>query len=179
MQPETNYYFLDGDAERQQLIREIVAVRDEVINLISNMPEETWYEARYHGWTPAAMLAHLNLVDAESLLMVKAALIGIRPKVGMGTVNGINNFTSNLFRKRVVTTTISGIRNKQNHLSDFILKLPISKFSTQVYDPREGKYITVEHALQSFFVHHWRNHLQDMREVEGISHPPEERSDSI
>jgi len=179
MQPEANYYFLDGEAERKRLIRELNEVRDEVIRLIMEMPEDLWYEERYHGWTPAAMLAHLNMVDGMSLLLIKAALIGFRPKIGMGMVDRMNNFTSRLFRRRVVPTTIAGIRSKQTHLDEFIMQLPIDKFSTQVYDPVEAQYITVEHALQALFVHHWYKHLQTIREVEGIEQPPEERSDSV
>jgi len=178
MQPEMNYYFLDGDAERQRLVREIGEVRDEVIRVITAMPDDIWYDERYHGWSPAAMLAHLNMVDSMSLLLIKAALIGFRPKIGMGMVDRINNFTARLFRKRMVPTTIAGIRSKQNHLEEFIMQLPIDQFSTQVYSPVDGQYITVEHALQALFVHHWRIHLQTIHEVEGIEQPPEERSDS-
>jgi len=173
-----NYIFLDSEAERRQLCEEIVRVRDEVIQIIQRMPEDQWYEPRYHEWTPAAMLGHLNFIDNISMWQIKAALIGIRPRIGIKTVDRINNITSRMFHRRIVPVTIEGIRTKQEHIKTFVLQLPVSKFSKQIFDPVENKYTTVEKALQARFLHHWYDHLETIRTVEGIEQPPEERSDN-
>jgi hypothetical protein len=172
------YIFLDGPHERQEVIDAIHAVRDEVIDIVMRMDEADWYEPRYHGWTPAAVLGHLNLVDGLSLLALKLSLLGFAPRVSLQRWNRLNNFTARLFSKRIVPTTIEGIRKKETAIADFILQLPVNRFTREVYYPPYQKPLTVEQGVQALFLHHWQHHLQTMREVEGIEQPPEEQSDN-
>jgi hypothetical protein len=85
-----------------------------------------------------------------------------------------------VFRNRVVETTIRGIQQNEKRIADFILHLPMDKFTAQVYHIPTNRYLTVEQALQALFLHHWQGHLQSMREVEGIYYePPQGRDTSI
>jgi hypothetical protein len=119
------------------------------------------------------MLGHLNFTDNRCMFFVKAALVGFRPAMGIRTVNRLNNLTSGLFRKRLVSASVRGIEHNQAIITNLIGELPIDKFSAQVYSPYVESYTTVEKAIQDFFVYHWQEHIQTMREAEGIK-PPEQ-----
>lgn len=166
------YRYLDTEADRKKLVEDFSRTRRLVLQLVDQLPEDKWYEPRYHGWSPAAMLGHLHLMDNLSLWWIQMALVGIRPPVGRGMVDSFNNFMGGVFRQRVVGTTRKGIEKNEARLADFILQLPMDKFTVQVYHPNLGRYLTVEQALQSLFLFHWEDHLRLMREVEGIYYEP-------
>jgi len=168
----STYRYLDTDADRKQLADDFSRTRRLVLQLIDQLPEDKWYEPRYHGWSPAAMLAHLHLMDNLSLLLIQAALVGIRPPIGRRMLDSFNDFMSGVFKRRVVATTRKGVEKNEARLTDFILNLPMDKFTVQVYHPGLGRFITVEQALQSLFLFHWEDHLRLMREVEGIYYEP-------
>ena len=42
---------------------DIRRVRQSVIQMAESVPPERHYEPRYHGWSLAALLAHLNTID--------------------------------------------------------------------------------------------------------------------
>ena len=172
------YIFLDGPRERQQLVDAIHQVRDEVIDIVNRLDADAWHEPRYHGWTPAALLGHLNLVDGLSLLALKLALLGITPGISQQRWNRMNNFTARLFSRRVVPTTIEGIRKKEAAIESFILQLPVSRYTREIFYPPYQQRLTLEQGVQALFLHHWQRHLQTMREVEGMEQPPEEQSDN-
>lgn len=174
-----NYIYLDSDAERRQLVDDIARVRRTVMQLVEVVPEGQWYQPRYHGWSLAAMLAHLHLTDNLCLLDIQLALIGFRPPIPSTLWDRFNDVTTRIFRQRVVETTVRGIQKNEKRVADFILRLPVSKFSKVVYDPPRDRYLTVEQALQEFFLYHWHEHLKTMREVEGISYEPPERPDVV
>lgn len=168
---QREYIFLDGDAERQQLIDELARVRADFERFIDALPESEWYTPRYHGWSPAAMWGHLNWIDTLSLWVIKAALLGIRPQLSMNTVNMMNDFTARLFQKRLIEASRKGTHKQLKNLEGFIMQLPMSRFSTPLYSPPAGQMTTVERALQDFFLFHWQTHLNEMRETEGIERP--------
>jgi hypothetical protein len=166
------YIYLDSEEERKQLVLEISKVRRAVMRVVENIPEDEWYEARYHGWSLAAMLGHLNFIDNMSMFMIRAALVGFRPRVSMRTVDRLNGFTARLFQKRLVSASTKSIKRNEKTIANLIMSLPMSRFSTPVYDPIKAEYTTVERNIQDRFLYHWRGHLKTMREVEGIQ-PPE------
>lgn len=165
---DQSFRFLDSDADRRQLIDEIRQIRRAVISMTETVPEEKWYEPRYHGWSLAAMLGHLQMMDNLNLLLIQMALVGINPPISMDLVDSLNDRMARVFQKRIISTTIRGIEKKERALESFIMRLPIDKFSKQVFYPPYNRYLTIEQALQVVFLHHWQNHLQTMLAVEGI-----------
>ena len=165
---DQSFRFLDSEADRRQLVDEIRQIRRAVISMTETVPEEKWYEARYHGWSLAAMLGHLQTMDNLNLLLIQLALVGINPPISIDWVDMFNDRMARVFQKRVISTTIRGIEKKERGLESFIMRLPIDKFSKQVFYPPYNRYLTIEQALQVLFLHHWQNHLQTMLAVEGI-----------
>lgn len=160
--------YLDSENDRRQLLDEFRQVRRAVISMTETVPEDKWYEPRYHNWSLAAMLGHLQMMDNLNLWLIQLALVGVRPPVPITLVNQWNDTMARVFQRRVVKTTVKGIQKQEKVLEDFIMNLPIDKFTAQVYYPPLNKYLTIEQALQVMFLHHWQNHLQTMLDVEGI-----------
>lgn len=165
---DQSFRFLDSEADRDALIADIRQVRRSVINMTTIVPEDQWYEPRYHDWSLAAMLGHLQFMDNANMMLVQLALIGVRLPISAQVVDQVNGVMAQVFRRRMVPTTVRGIENKEKVLANFILTLPIDKFTTQVFYPPVNHYLTIEQALQVLFLHHWQNHLKTMQNVEGI-----------
>ncbi|MAS36794.1 MAG: hypothetical protein CL610_22505 [Anaerolineaceae bacterium] len=165
---DQSFRFLDSETDRNALIADIRQVRQAVINMTTIVPEDQWYKPRYHDWSLAAMLGHLQFMDNAHMLLIQLALVGVRPPVSMRMVDRMNDVMAQVFRRRMVPTTIRGIEKKEKELADFIQTLPIDKFTTQVFYPPVNHYLTIEQALQVLFLHHWQNHLKTMQNVEGI-----------
>jgi len=172
----SNYVFLDDEADRKKFIARVHETRQQVIDLVHTIPEMEWYTPRYHGWSVGAMLGHLNLVDNLSLLHIRAALLGISPRIGIGTVNSSNDFFAKLFQKRLVRTSLKSIDKNESRIAKFLLNLPVSKFSIQIFDPPMNKFITLEQYIQERFLFHWQRHLNTMQRAEGLL-PEEEGED--
>jgi hypothetical protein len=163
--------YLDGEEERDRLVSEIGQVRQEVLRIVKYVPEDQWYEPRYHGWSLAAMLGHLNLADNLSMLLIKAALIGFRPRISMSLLSRFNDFTIRLFQKRLVSSSCDSVVRNQKRIDDMVRTIPIDRLSTRVFSPADQKYVTIEYGIQQLLLHHWHRHLQTMYEVEGIQPP--------
>lgn len=174
-----NYRYLDGDRERQELIDDIRRVRRAVVQMAEAVPENRRYEARYHGWSLAALLAHLVISDRLSLWAIQWALAGVRPPVPSPLLHGFNALSARIFRKRVISTTLRGLRADEKRIAGFIRRLPMDKFTRMVYDPTGDAYITVERAVQVCFLFHWQEHLQTLQKVEGVYYEPPERYDTL
>jgi predicted phosphohydrolase len=132
---DQSFRYLDSEDDRRLLLKDIRQVRRAVIEMTETVPEAQWYTARYHGWSLAAMLGHLQMMDNLNLLLIQLALVGMRVPVSMNLVNSLNNVTARIFQQRLTTATIRGIEKKERQLADFILRLPIDKFTVQVYYP--------------------------------------------
>lgn len=165
---QSKYIFLDGDAEREQLIEQIHKVRESVLKYAESVPESDWYKVRYHGWSLAAMIGHLNLMDNLNMLWIKMGLMGMRFPLGGGFVDGINSTMSGVFKNRVLITSLKSIPKNEERIAKFIRELPLNRMSQEVYHPQLRKYLTVEQALQSFFLHHWEEHLETMLVTAGL-----------
>jgi hypothetical protein len=165
---DQSFSFLDNEADRRKLLDDMRQIRRAVISMTETVPEDKWYEPRYHGWSLAAMLGHLQTMDNLNLLLIQLALVGVQVPVSRDWVNFLNDRMAQVFQRRVVATTIRGIHQKEKALESFIMTMPLDKFSKQVFYPPNNRYLTVEQALQVFFLHHWQDHLQTMLDVEGI-----------
>lgn len=171
------YIFLDGEEERAALVTRIAHTRRAVRYIVGSVPEDLWYTPRYHGWSLAAMLGHLNLGDNLSMLLLRSALLGLRFRMSTRRLDRINNMSTRLFQKRLVASSLSSMERNQERIAEFVRTLPMSKFSLEVYNPRTQAMTTVERGLQEFFVFHWEEHLTTLRQVEGIQPPA--HSDSV
>jgi hypothetical protein len=167
------YIYLDTEADRMQVMTELARIRVSVLNVIEIVPETEWYTPRYHGWSLAAMLGHLNTVDNLAMLQIQAALLNIRLAIPLGLVNWSNGWMARLYQRRLIAASRRGIVKNEKRIADFIRYLPVDKFSKAVYYPPFEHYTTVERALQDYFIFHWQEHLQTMLRVEGIQQPPE------
>jgi hypothetical protein len=166
------YRFLDTEADRTALVEDIRRTRRDLLNLVNLVPQDRWYEPRYHGWSLAAMLAHLQLQDRLLMWNISLALLGIQIPIPRQYLNSFNDAMANIFRRRVVETTVRGLENNESRITDFIMRLPLDKFSRRVYDPASEKTLTIEQALQEFFLYHWQEHLQTMRLADDIHYEP-------
>ncbi|HVU12813.1 MAG TPA: DinB family protein [Phototrophicaceae bacterium] len=171
-----DFRYLDTDEDRQQLVSDIRHVRQQVIQMAESIPPEQQYEPRYHGWSLAAMLAHLDTIDGLALTGIKLALIGLRPPISLAMLNGFNDMTARIYQRRVVTTTIKGIQRTEKRIDDLIMTLPMDRFTREVYHPPSASYLTVERALQQYFLFHWHEHLQTMQRERGIYYEPPQSS---
>lgn len=164
--------YLDGEAERLALIEDIRQVRQTVIDFADDTPQEQWYEPRYHGWTLAAMLSHLHNADNVALMQMKLALVGIHITLSLGMLNRINDFAARFFRARLVPTTIKDLRKNEKRIADFILYLPMDRFTREINYPPTGEMMTIERAVQQYFLFHWQHHLKTLQNGEGVSYEP-------
>lgn len=167
-----NYRYLDTDDDRRQLVEDIRRVRRDLLRVADLVPEAKWYEPRYHGWSLAAMLGHLQLMDTLSLRAMQLALVGVRLPVSDTLLNRFNDLSARVFKGRVVPTTRRGIERSEQLITDFVLHLPMERFTRTVYHPALGTYLTLEQAMQEFFYYHWLGHLQTMRQVEDVFYEP-------
>ena len=160
---ERKYMFLDDEADRKQFIALMDETRSAVLEVVHNTPENQWYEPRYHGWSLAAVLGHLNLTDNFGMLQIKLGMRGIAIPLSPNFWDSLNNLTANLFRKRLVQVSIDGMKKNQPRIASFIMELPVNKFTQRVFYPPQNKYLTVEQAVQTYFLFHWQDHLQTLR----------------
>ena len=166
------FRYLDTEAERQDLAADIRRVRQSVIQMAESVPPERHYELRYHGWSLAALLAHLNTIDNFALFAIKLSLLGIHPPFSPNLLDQFNELTARLYHQRLVATTLRDMKKNENRIIDFIMTLPMARFTREVYHPPSRSYLTVEKALQQYFLFHWQEHLQTMQRVEGIYYEP-------
>ncbi len=169
---DQEFRYLDTEAERQELAADIRRVRQAVIDLAEHVPEERHFEPRYHGWSLAAMLTHLNTIDHFAMLAIKLSLLGISPPLPPEALNWFNDATAQIFQRRVVATTIRGMKTNEASIINFIMTLPIERFTRNVYHPPTRSYMTVERALQQYFLFHWQEHLETLQRGEGIYYEP-------
>jgi hypothetical protein len=168
---EQTYRYLDTEADRRELLDELREVRQAVIATARSVPEDQWYTPRYHDWSLAAMLGHLMLMDTVNLWWIQLALLKISPRPPASLLDQFNALMAQVFQKRVIETTIMDIERKEKKVDEFILNLPIERFTNLVCYPTTGEMLTVERAVQTLFLHHWQEHLKTMLDVEGIENP--------
>lgn len=174
-----SYRYLDTDADRRSLVAAIQRVRRQVLELAGRVPRDRWYEPRYHGWSLAAMLGHLQLMDSLSLALLKMALVGFRPPVPAALLDSLNNVMASVYRRRLVETTVKGIQKQERAIAQFIMELPIERYTVQVYYPSANRYLTIEQAVQALFLLHWESHYQTMAQAEGIYYEPPPGRDMV
>jgi hypothetical protein len=167
-----DYRYLDGEAERLALIEDIKQVRRDVLRVADLVPKDKHHEPRYHGWSLGAMLGHLQLMDNLSMWVIELGILGVRVPVSAPLVDSFNDWMAGIYRGRVVETTIRGIQKKEKGIEEFVMRVPVDKFTRLVYHPILQVDLTVEQALQEVFLYHWREHLETMRKVDDMHYEP-------
>jgi hypothetical protein len=162
------FRFLDTDEERKELLEDIRRVRREVVDLADSIDADRHYEPRYHGWSLAAMLTHLHVMDRLAMWQIKLALLNIAPTVPIELLNGLNDTCASIFQRRLVATTIRGIQKHEAAIEDLVIRLPLDRFSKQLYYPTLGIYLTIERGIQAYYLFHWHEHLITMQKGEGL-----------
>jgi hypothetical protein len=166
------FRFLDTEEDRKELIADIHRVRQIVIQMAEATPAEKHFEPRYHGWSLAAMLAHLYMMDRLGMWQIKLALVNFAPVVSISLVNHLNDASAKVFARRSIATTLHSIQKYEVHIVDMITTLPVSRFSKRMYYPPLGTYLTVERGIQAYYLFHWHDHLTTMQKAEGIYYEP-------
>ncbi|MBZ0280920.1 MAG: hypothetical protein K8L97_09270 [Anaerolineae bacterium] len=169
---EREYYSLATEENRRILIADMKKVRQEALLYTQIVPQEKWYEPRYHGWSLAFLLAHLQMMDNLTRQLMQAAMLGISLPSTMGLVNFFNDSAARLFKQRKVENAIRQIQQDEPKLIAFVLKATHPKLGRRLYDPAIDRVLTVEQAMQEFFVYHWRWHIEDIAVVDGRMDEP-------
>ncbi|MBZ0291500.1 MAG: hypothetical protein K8L99_02935 [Anaerolineae bacterium] len=169
---ERAWRYLDTDVERQELIDDIAQVRQAILHIVQSIPPSQWYEPRYRGQSPAGMLGYLHMTDNLGLCAIRLALVGMRFSVPMGLADRLHNITRRIFNRRLVETTFCDVSYDQHRISELIMRAPVNKFTAETYHPPSNTYLTVERALQEYFLFRWQDHLDMMREEEGLFYDP-------
>lgn len=160
--------YLDTAQDREHIIQQVREVRALVRSAAESVPQEAWYSPRYHGWSLAVMLGHLNWVDGLALFALKAALLNIKPRIRMDSVDRMNDFTARIFARRTIESAWRVTDKNIKRISDFVTYLPLDKCSKSVFYPPENDYLTVEKALQQYFIGHWVYHLHEILAVDSM-----------
>lgn len=160
--------YIDTPQDREHIIQNVRDVRALVRTAANTVPQDAWYSPRYHGWSLAVMLAHLNWVDSLALFSLKAALLNVKPRIGMSAVDRMNNFTARIFARRSLESSWRTTDKNIKRISDFVTYLPMDKLSKAVFYPPENDHLTVEKALQQYFIGHWAYHLHEILAVDSM-----------
>jgi hypothetical protein len=175
---DQTYRYLDTAEDREALLKDMQRVRQDVLKMCEIVPEDQWYAPRYHNWSLASMLGHLQLMDTLGLWLIQLALLGLRIPIPDTMLHSFNEMMAGVYRNRLIAASRRGIEQREKALADFILSLPVDKFTVQVFYPAMNRYMTVEQAIQALFLHHWEEHLRTMRQAEGLSYEPPQDSAS-
>ncbi len=165
---EANFIYLDGPEERTALIDAIKQVRRAVAALAEGVPEGHHYTPRYEGDSLATTLAHLATADAAGLWLLNASVNGFYIRIPAFVVEAVDQLLRWVFQRRLVDVSLAGIARKQAQIIEFIESLPMDRFTADVHHPGIKEPLTVERALQMYFLHHWQAHLRIMQQVEGV-----------
>ena len=101
-QGQHSYRFLDAEEDRQALIKDIHQTREELRKVVDLVPPDQWYVPRYHGWSLAAMLGHLELMDRLNLWLLSLAALSIQVPLPISAVKGFNEMVAMVYKNRRV-----------------------------------------------------------------------------
>lgn len=166
------YRTLRDEAEKEKFIQAIRKVRQNVLQLAATVPPDQWHSPRYHNWSLAGMLGHLHLIDSLAKRLLQASLLGIRVPIPLGLINRFNDFVTPLLGKRDLEKTRNQLIQNEDAIIAFIQALPQDKYDTPVYSVLDQGYITLEQAVQLYYLFHWHDHYRTMRQVDGIFYEP-------
>ena len=157
---DSQYIYLDGEAERKHLIHAIMATRAELRQIIQQTP--THQQRRRVPdckYTLVGLVAHLNFVDDMTFLVFRLARSHIRPAASRSALRGANRIAVAWISRQPMESLLKHMDANEERIVDTILTLPIDDFSKSVFDPRTGEFTTLEKAMQDFWLSHWLSHI--------------------
>ncbi|MEO0562956.1 MAG: hypothetical protein AAF125_12670 [Chloroflexota bacterium] len=166
------FYYFDGSEERDAVVAQVKAVREEIIHIARQVPEQHHYVPRYSGRSLAQLLVHLYLADAASLWLIKTSA-GLREdwtlRIPRLVVGQAHNVLMRFFNRRRVQTTLLDLERLEEEVCELIEDIDMDVLHKDVYQPGRREPYTVERAVQVFFVGYWERQLELMRQVEGVA----------
>ncbi len=156
---DERYIYLDGTEERRELVEQVRALRGTLAQIANHIPETHHYTPRYNGVSLAVTLTRLQAFDTGALWLIKAASNGYSVRVPRGIVGVVDDTIVRMAQKRLVPVTLDAIQRKEREICEFIRTVPLDVLSKDVYTPGKRDPLTVEKALQAYFVRHWQHQL--------------------
>ncbi len=166
------YRFLDDEEDRLQFIARMREVREAFIAMRSVVPEARWYELRHEGWSLAAILGHLQWMDRLHLLQVQLAIWNLPFPFSARTWERVTGWQQRIFQRRLMKSSVDGIRGALPDQEEFILQLAVNDFSKRLTYAPTGQVLTVEQAVQEFLLFFWQDRLRALRIAEGLHSTP-------
>ncbi len=170
-----DYRFLDDEVDRRRLVASMREVREAFIDMRALLPELRWYEPRYEGWSLAALLGHLQWMDRLHLLQVQLTIWYLPFPFSARTWQRVNAWQRRLFRRRMVDSSVAGIRKALVDQEQFLLQLSVNDFSKRLTYAPTGQVLTVEQAVQEILLFYWQDRLRALRIAEGLHQTPGDR----
>ncbi len=167
-----DYQFLDDEVDRRQFIARMREVREAVIGLRSVVPGARWYVARHEGWSLAATLGHLQWMDRLHLLQVQLAIWNLPFPFSAHTWARVSGWQQRIFQRRLLRSSVEGIRAALPDQESFVLQLSVEDFSKRLTYAPTGQTLTVEQAVQEFLLFYWQDRLRALRIAEGLRQAP-------
>ena len=166
------YRFLDDEDDRLQFIARMREVREAFIAMRSVVPEARWYELRHEGWSLAAILGHLQWMDRLHLLQVQLAIWNLPFPFSARTWERVTGWQQRIFQRRLMKSSVDGIRGALPDQEEFILQMAVDDFSKRLTYAPTGQVLTVEQAVQEFLLFFWQDRLRALRIAEGLHSTP-------
>jgi hypothetical protein len=165
------FYYFDGPEERNAVMQQIRDVRAEVFHIASQIPEQHHFLPRYNGRSLAETLVHLQLFDVATLWFIKRSAklredLKLRPPETL--LRHADHLAGRFFRRRLVSTTLEGLRRQEKEICDYIRYVPLEDLHKDVFHPGRREPYTVEKALQVYFIHYWERQCMAMRKTESV-----------
>lgn len=165
---DLDFIYLDGEAERQQLIDRVRGLRRDVLAVAERVPKAEHFSPRYNGDSLAVTLARLAIHDTAALWLIRAASNGYTVRVPVGVVQFGDKLVSWFSQRRIVASSTRVIRRKEDDIAGFIRNVPLDVLSKDVLYPGRDTPYTVEKAIQVCFVHHWQEQLDQMEQADSV-----------
>lgn len=166
------YHNLHDAADKAAFIQAVRKIRRDLLRVADSVPPDQWHSPRYHDWSLATMLGHLQVTDTLAHWVMRASLSGIRLPLPLRVINGFNDLMAPLLGKRVVSATRQRLESNEAWIVDFIMQLPPEKLDTPVYSVLHQRFIPLEQGVQLYYLFHWHDHYRTMRQVDGIFYEP-------
>ena len=99
---------------------------------------------------------------------LEPALSLLRPHLGAC----FSGWQQRIFRRRLLRSSVDGIRAALPDQESFVLQLSVEDFSKRLTYAPTGQTLTVEQAVQEFLLFYWRDQLRALRIAEGLRQAP-------
>lgn len=164
-----DFVYFDGDAEREEVVRRVQDVRQEVFTLANQVPETDHFNKRYFWRSLSQLLIDMWSRDVGGLLLINLAAQGMSFRPPDKWVTNIRRARLSFYKQRPIAATLRDLQHKEADIVRFIREVPLDVIHRDVYPPRKlVQPMTVEEAVQFYFVMRWQQDLDLMRKIERL-----------